>query len=348
MHLKNFVVNILGLCIGIVILSACSTGTGYVSTSNNTVHNQSSSGAQTGSNSNYSNTVISSSDPYYTVREGDTLFSIAFAHHIDAEVLAYLNDLRTPYTIMKGQRLIMDPKIVNVNTCVVRKGETAYRISRRYGLNLNDLVKINHLDSKYTVIEGQTLIVSRKGRIRRIVDSNDRNTETSTVSSVYSPNKPKTIRTITDQDSSEVKNNIDEGEDVNNLSQSSRHGNVSWKWPAGGRIISHYSQGEHGKKGIDISGKRGSKVRAAAAGKVVYAGNALRGYGNLIIVSHNDDYLSAYANNQSIMVREGQSVQCGQQIASMGDSDAKSVRLHFEIRYHGQTVNPINYLPKKR
>ena len=125
-------------------------------------------------------------------------------------------------------------------------------------------------------------------------------------------------------------------------------GSVSWKWPVQGRIIEGFSNSEHGNKGIDISGARGSDIKAASGGKVVYAGNALRGYGNLIILSHNDDFLSAYAHNDSILVREGQQVSRGQVIAKMGDSEAKSVRLHFEIRYRGQTVNPMKYLPQSR
>ena len=100
--------------------------------------------------------------------------------------------------------------------------------------------------------------------------------------------------------------------------------------------------------GIDISGRKGDSVRSAAKGKIVYAGDALRGYGNLIIINHDDDYLSAYAHNDAILVTEGQMVESGQVIARMGDTDAKSVRLHFEIRHNGESVNPLNYLPKRK
>ena len=123
--------------------------------------------------------------------------------------------------------------------------------------------------------------------------------------------------------------------------------NVSWRWPASGRIIQGFSSTDGGNKGIDIGGSRGQAVNAAAAGTVVYAGNALRGYGNLIIIKHNDDYLSAYAHNESILVKEQQQVKSGQQIAKMGSSGTNGVKLHFEIRYKGKSVDPIRYLPKR-
>lgn len=109
-------------------------------------------------------------------------------------------------------------------------------------------------------------------------------------------------------------------------------------------MISKFSVGDQGNKGIDIAGQRGQDVVATAAGVVVYAGNALRGYGNLIIIKHNDEYLSAYAHNDSLLIKEGQSVKTGQKIASMGSTGTNSVRLHFEIRYKGKSVNPEHYL----
>lgn len=121
----------------------------------------------------------------------------------------------------------------------------------------------------------------------------------------------------------------------------------SWKWPTDGKIIDNFSASEGGNKGIDIAGSRGQSVVATASGRVVYAGNALRGYGNLIIIKHNDDYLSAYAHNDTMLVREQQEVQAGQKIATMGSTGTSSVRLHFEIRYKGKSVNPLRYLPQR-
>lgn len=121
----------------------------------------------------------------------------------------------------------------------------------------------------------------------------------------------------------------------------------SWRWPTDGKIIDSFSASEGGNKGIDIAGSRGQSIVATASGRVVYAGNALRGYGNLIIIKHNDDYLSAYAHNDTMLVREQQEVQAGQKIATMGSTGTSSVRLHFEIRYKGKSVNPLRYLPQR-
>ncbi|WP_409160908.1 murein hydrolase activator NlpD [Pectobacterium sp. B2J-2] len=121
----------------------------------------------------------------------------------------------------------------------------------------------------------------------------------------------------------------------------------SWRWPTDGKVIDSFSDSEGGNKGIDIAGSRGQPITATSSGRVVYAGNALRGYGNLIIIKHNDDYLSAYAHNDTMLVREQQDVTAGQKIATMGSTGTSSVRLHFEIRYKGKSVNPLRFLPQR-
>jgi lipoprotein NlpD len=121
-------------------------------------------------------------------------------------------------------------------------------------------------------------------------------------------------------------------------------GNIDWAWPAAGKVISGFSETAN-LKGIDIAGKSGQPVLASGPGKVVYAGSGLRGYGKLIIIKHNNTFLSAYAHNREILVREGQQVARGQKIAEMGDSDADQVKLHFEIRRLGKPVDPAKFLP---
>ncbi|ATQ76064.1 peptidase M23 [Massilia violaceinigra] len=120
---------------------------------------------------------------------------------------------------------------------------------------------------------------------------------------------------------------------------------LSWMWPSDGKIVATFDEGKN--KGIDIAGKAGQQVMAAGAGKVMYAGSGIRGYGNLVIVKHSNSLLSAYAHNRSIVVKEGQSVNKGQIIAEMGDSDADSVKLHFEIRQQGKPVDPSRFLPNR-
>lgn len=120
---------------------------------------------------------------------------------------------------------------------------------------------------------------------------------------------------------------------------------IGWIWPAEGKVIASFDEGKN--KGIDISGKLGQRVIAAGSGKVMYAGSGIRGYGNLVIVKHTNNLLSAYAHNKTITVKEGQSVNKGQVIAEMGNTDADAVKLHFEIRQQGKPVDPSKFLPSR-
>jgi lipoprotein NlpD len=119
---------------------------------------------------------------------------------------------------------------------------------------------------------------------------------------------------------------------------------LDWAWPAKGRIVAGFSETAN-LKGIDIAGTPGQAVHASAPGRVVYAGTGLRGYGKLIIIKHNATFLSAYAHNREILVKEGQQVTRGQKIAEMGDTDSDQVKLHFEIRRQGKPIDPTKYLP---
>jgi lipoprotein NlpD len=122
---------------------------------------------------------------------------------------------------------------------------------------------------------------------------------------------------------------------------------VKWRWPADGELISRYVAGEPTKQGIGIAGSSGAAVRAAGDGVVVYSGSGLVGYGELVIIKHNDEWLSAYGHNRTRLVNEGQLVKVGQQIAEMGRSGAPRDMLHFEVRYNGKPVDPLLYLPKR-
>jgi lipoprotein NlpD len=117
---------------------------------------------------------------------------------------------------------------------------------------------------------------------------------------------------------------------------------IKLSWPAKGKVVEEFNEAKN--KGIDIAGKLGEPIQAAGDGKVVYAGNSLRGYGNLVIVKHDNTYLTAYAHNRTLLVKEGDAVRKGQRIAEMGDSDANMVKLHFEVRMNGKPVNPMQYL----
>ncbi|MDZ7652256.1 MAG: peptidoglycan DD-metalloendopeptidase family protein [Burkholderiaceae bacterium] len=122
-------------------------------------------------------------------------------------------------------------------------------------------------------------------------------------------------------------------------------GGLTWAWPAGGPVVETFDETRN--KGIDITGKDGDPVLAAGDGQVVYRGNGLRGYGNLVIVKHTDEFISAYAHNRAILVEQGQSVKRGQRIAEMGKSDADTPKLHFEVRRQGKPVDPLKLLPTR-
>jgi lipoprotein NlpD len=131
-------------------------------------------------------------------------------------------------------------------------------------------------------------------------------------------------------------------------SEASRQGEeadaVAWSWPTKGKIVAHFNE-NGGPKGVQIAGELGQPVLASAGGRVVYTGSGLRGYGNLVIIKHNSTYLSAYAHNRQVLVKQGDSVTRGQRIAEMGNSDANQVMLHFEIRREGKPVDPVKFLP---
>jgi lipoprotein NlpD len=123
--------------------------------------------------------------------------------------------------------------------------------------------------------------------------------------------------------------------------------NIAWRWPADGAVVGRYVAGDATKQGVDIAGTSGAPVKATANGVVVYSGAGLVGYGELIIIKHSDQWLSAYGHNRKRLVNEGQSVKAGEQIAEMGRTGANRDMLHFEIRYNGKPVDPQQYLPAK-
>ncbi|MEA2078255.1 MAG: peptidoglycan DD-metalloendopeptidase family protein [Pseudomonadota bacterium] len=232
----------------------------------------------------------------HRVRQGDTLFSVAFLYGYTVEELASWNHLRAPYTIYKGQQLRLQapakstPRMTAAK--VSRPGKPAPRSSQpkpRYS----------------TKVKTKTPSpLPRRGAA-----------SAQTSSSRQSPAPSSTP--------------------------------VHWSWPVRGRVIRSYNPKSAGKKGVNIAGKTGESVRAAAAGKVVYAGSGLSGYGRLIIIKHNKNFLSAYAHNRKLIAEEGKWVEKGEVIAQMGSSGTDRTQLHFEIRKRGRPVDPLSYLPKR-
>ena len=234
------------------------------------------------------------------------------------------------------------------DTYTVKRGDTLFYIAWVTGNDYRALAAKNNIQEPYAVNVGQVLDVSGGTTIvetKKTTSTNARTTGQSTNSST----KPvvTTVTTTTLNGKDKPINTVQTTETVTENSPTviptttSNVANITWQWPAQGKIIEKFS---NATKGIDIAGTLGTKIVAAADGRVVYTGNALPGYGNLIIVKHNDDYLTAYAHNQTILVKEQQNVRAGEQIATMGATGTSSVRLHFEIRYKAQSVDPLKYL----
>lgn len=247
----------------------------------------------------------------------------------------------------------------------VKKGDTLYSISWAANKDFVDIARRNGLKKPYTIYPGQVLNLKlTKPVTTRVKAQNwDANTPKSAkkpikavikqpvaTSSANGATKVSVAKKSLDQTSNSAYPVPISQQSVNNVihkSKSTLPQKVHrWHWPVKGALIGKFSAKEQGNKGIKIAGTRGDRIQAAADGRVVYAGNALRGYGNLVIIKHSDDYLSAYAHADKILVKEKQFVTAGQTVASMGKTGTNRVMLHFEIRYHGKSVDPLKYLPK--
>ena len=228
----------------------------------------------------------------------------------------------------------------------VKKGETLYSIAWRANSDVNVIARLNKISSPYYIYPGQKLILTAK---TAKASKDKRYVKYSTKSSkkIANNDMKKPVAPTKKQEYGETASGQKVSENPNLKATTFSQKIRKWQWPANGKLIATFSTAAQGNKGIDIAGHRGDKVKATADGKVVYAGNALRGYGKLIIVKHNDDYLSAYAHNDQILVKEQQTVKSGQTIAKMGDTDTQRVMLHFEVRFRGKSVNPMKYLSKK-
>jgi lipoprotein NlpD len=289
----------------------------------------------------------------YTAKTGDTLYAIAWMYGADVRVLAEQNGLDATHHVRVGQEIHYSqpdnaqakPTAVEEKTLPnhrVKVGDSLSILAEKNGFRLAVLGAFNHINAPYVIHPGQIIHFPAQSSTSSTSDA----TNSPAFVSKDSFNEERAVdqNSIKSNNKSVVdKKQTDYSDSTKQLSNKS----LTWRWPTKGNVVGGYSAGEQSNKGIDISGKRGQQVVAAAGGRVVYAGNALRGYGNLIIIKHNEDYLSAYAHNDTLRVAEQQVVKAGQKIADMGSSESSDVRLHFEIRYRGQSVNPLRYLPKR-
>ena len=265
----------------------------------------------------------------YKVNKGDTMFLIAYLTGMDVKDLASMNNMKEPYSLSVGQTLKISncsTKTVTTTVPVKTTAPAAPAAPTEPEVTYTPGANGTQIGSDGTVI----------GPIKSGVATGGASTP------AFTNNTPSTPVTTTTQVETTTNDTPINANVVAPVAS-----NIAWQWPTQGNVIQGFSNTDGGNKGVDISGSRGQAVKAAASGRVVYAGNALRGYGNLIIIKHNDDFLSAYAHNDKILVSDQQEVKAGQEIAKMGSTGTNAVKLHFEIRYKGKSVDPVRYLPRR-
>lgn len=244
----------------------------------------------------------------HVVQKGDTLYAIAFNYGLDPRELAEQNNIQDPNLIKVGQQ---------INLFAGATPSRAVVESKPVQPLVKDQPKVVKLPYSQTAV-AQAEAVQSGERVARV----EAKPKTEPKTEPKAELKPET-RTESPA----------EGDDV-----------LEWSMPTQGRVIGNFSEADN-RKGVDIAGKLGQPIFASAPGKVVYSGSGLRGYGKLLIIKHNKTYLSAYAHNDQLLVKEGDNVTRGQKIAEMGNSDSDQVKLHFEVRRLGKPVDPAGYLP---
>lgn len=247
--------------------------------------------------------------------------------------------------------------IQHQNTHVVKRGDTLYTIAWRYGLDYHEVARMNHLDSPDHIEVGQVLVLNTSKKP-------ETSPKAEKAAKPFQPDEPiQSAKPVKPAEPIQSAHPVKPAEPIQSARpvkpvepiQSAKSTPVDfsqeplrWDWPVKGKILKQYGlQKKQANNGIDIAGNLGKPIHAAGRGEVVYAGSGLRGYGQVVIVKHDETYLSAYAHNQEILVKEGDKVALGQPIALMGKTDHQQVKLHFEIRKNGEPIDPLSLLPVK-
>lgn len=263
-------------------------------------------------NKNNINNNIAKGQRTITVYEGDSLYSISKREGVSIKSIIKANKLEPPFTLYKGDRLIIAKPKVHI----VKKGHTLYDIANCYEVSISDIMKINQLKNNDKIYLGDKLFIP-----------------------LYDNTNQTNCNNIT-------KVNITK--EVNKTTEKKKNNNYSYMWPVKGKIISKFGLLAKGLRndGINISADIGNPVLAIESGKIVYAGNEIQAFGNLILIKHHNDKTSAYAHLDKINVKKGESVNKGQIIALVGNSGKVSIpQLHFEIRDKDGPLDPLKYLP---
>ena len=272
----------------------------------------------------------------YVVARGDTMYSIAFRNGVDFRALAKWNGIAAPYTIWPGQKLRLSPPRGGTPATAVATA-SASPVHAPAASAAPSEASAPVFENAPAAATGSSVAVASVARAPRPVPA--------TAASAVSPAAPaSTVVPVAGE--SRPATPLPAPAPVAASGGARVAGGVTWRWPADGQVVKRFTPGD-AVPGIEIAGKAGDPVRAAADGVVVYSGNGLVGYGELVIIKHNDSLLSAYGHNSKRLVTEGQRVSAGQVIAQMGSSGASRVELSFQIRKDGNPVDPLSYLPAK-
>jgi lipoprotein NlpD len=289
----------------------------------------------------------------YTVKKGDTLYSIGLEFGFDNKEIAQWNNIQPPYTIYIGQQLrLKDPRATASAPAAPADSDVAVATP----LKLEPAPTAKPLDGK--PINGKPIeaapaqpdaipLLTEPKALKEPYSAKALTVEPAPkpAATVIKPVPPTDKPAATAEKPAVAETPKPAEQATEKPAMPADDEALEWSWPAKGKILAGFND-SGSSKGMDIAGDQGQPVHAAAPGKVVYSGTGLRGYGKLIIIKHNKTYLSAYAHNSQLLVKEGQLVTKGQKIAEMGNSDTDRVKLHFEIRKLGKPVDPAKYLPE--
>ncbi|MDR1693954.1 MAG: LysM peptidoglycan-binding domain-containing protein [Lactobacillaceae bacterium] len=292
----------------------------------------------------HKNTPNEAGRTFHKISKGDTLYSIAKKYNVPLRNLIGTNSLTPPYSLVVGQNL----QIPSNQYHTVTKGDTIYNISKRYNVDVTSLSRINNLKAPYTISVGDKLVLPGT------IGSNNTSAKKADTRSFFGikiRNAPKktttTSRTTQKVQTAKKTRAVTARTRTAYIKPVSTNRTAKFAWPVKGPIISNYGTIGKGRKndGINIKAPLGASVNAADKGVVVYAGNELKGFGNLILIKHPDGWITAYAHNDKIFVRKGQSVRKGEKVSSVGRTGGVNApQLHFEIHVNKKPINPMPYL----
>jgi lipoprotein NlpD len=282
---------------------------------------------------------------FYTVKRGDTLYSIGLEHGYDYKEIAQANNIRPPYTIYVGQQLKLKPASPAVEavaaTVAAEPAGDVVITPLDLGGNPVEITPVD-ISASPPVISGPIALREPYSELALNAPIVEPKPSPVLAPATAPPTTSATQTAATPATSPTPAPSVKP--DIIAPTTTATVSGITWSWPTSGKVLAGFNQGGNAK-GIDIGGTTGQPIVAAAPGKVIYSGSDLRGYGKLVIVKHNADYLSVYAHNSNILVKEGETVARGQKIAEMGNTDTDRTKLHFEIRRQGKSVDPAAYLP---